>query len=80
MNLDQVIRVGMAVAAAGLFFAPQIRDALLMLPGLVRPSSFPSSADIQTVIDMTVKMKAAGCQEGVALCQKLLDAMLKVQK
>ena len=77
-----MIRVGLAVAAAGLFFAPQIREVLLMLPGLVRTnsSSFPSSADIQTIIDMMVKMKAARCQEGVALCQKLLDTMLKVQK
>ena len=31
---------------------------------------------MRLVLDLAARLKAAGCSEGVALCQQLLDVML----
>jgi hypothetical protein len=32
--------------------------------------------DLHVVLDLATRLRAAGCTEGVALCQQLLDVML----
>ena len=32
--------------------------------------------DMHVVLDLATRLRAAGCTEGVALCQQLLDVML----
>jgi hypothetical protein len=32
---------------------------------------------MRTVLDLASRMRQAGCTDGVALCQQLLDVMLK---
>jgi hypothetical protein len=32
--------------------------------------------DLHIVLDLATRLKAAGCTEGVALCQQLIDVML----
>lgn len=33
-------------------------------------------SDMRLVLDLAARLKAAGCMDGVALCQQLLDVML----
>lgn len=36
----------------------------------------PSLADMRLVLDLAARLKSAGCTDGVALCQQLLEVML----
>ncbi len=85
MNLDVAIRVCAALAAVGLVAGPAIaavarkaqahwKDRAVAAPGEAAPSV--TGKDLHVVLDLATRLRAAGCTEGVALCQQLLDVML----
>lgn len=85
MNLDGIIRVVAALAAVALVAGPSAaalarkaqaawQDRALEAPGEAAPSV--TGKDLHVVLDLATRLKAAGCTEGVALCQQLLDVML----
>ena len=85
MNLDAVIRIVAALAAVGLVAGPAIaavarkaqaawKDRAVEAAGEAAPSV--TGKDMHVVLDLATRLRAAGCTEGVALCQQLLDVML----
>jgi hypothetical protein len=85
VNLDAAIRVCAALAAVALVAGPTLaalarkaqahwQDRAVAAPGEKAPSV--TGKDLHVVLDLATRLKAAGCTEGVALCQQLLDVML----
>jgi hypothetical protein len=85
VNLDYAIRIVAALAAVGLVAGPAIaavarkaqaawQDRAVAAPGEAAPSV--TGKDMHVVLDLATRLRAAGCTEGVALCQQLLDVML----
>lgn len=85
MNLDVAIRIVALLAAVGILAAPTL--AALARKAKARWQNNPLEAageaapsvtgkDLHVVLDLATRLKAAGCAEGVALCQQLLDVML----
>jgi hypothetical protein len=85
VNLDAAIRLVAAVAAVGIVAAPALtalaRKAQAhwqdrALEASVEKAATVTAKDLHVVLDLATRLKAAGCAEGVALCQQLLDVML----
>jgi hypothetical protein len=85
VNLDAAIRIVAALAAVALVAGPSIaavarkaqagwKDRAVAAPGEAAPSV--TGKDLHVVLDLATRLRAAGCTEGVALCQQLLDVML----
>jgi len=83
VTLDVVIRVVAGLAAVALVAAPAVVGlsnkakaflAARAVEGAVSPA--PGLADMRLVLDLAARLKAAGCPDGVALCQQLLDVLL----
>ena len=85
MNLDYAIRIVAALAAIALVAGPAIaavarkaqaawQDRAVEAAGQAAPSV--TGKDMHVVLDLATRLRAAGCSEGVALCQELLDVML----
>jgi hypothetical protein len=85
VTLDAAIRVVAALAAIGLVAGPAIaavarkaqagwKDRAVEAAGEAAPSV--TGKDLHVVLDLATRLRAAGCSEGVALCQELLDVML----
>jgi hypothetical protein len=85
VNLDVVIRIVAALAAVALVAGPAIaalarkaqahwQDRAVEAAGEAAPSV--TGKDMHVVLDLATRLRAAGCTEGVALCQQLLDVML----
>ena len=85
MNLDYAIRIVAALAAVALVAGPAIasvarkaqaawQDRAVEGKGGEAPSV--TGKDLHVVLDLATRLRAAGCSEGVALCQELLDVML----
>jgi hypothetical protein len=85
VNLDAAIRIVAALAAVGLVAGPAIaavarkaqaawKDRAMEGAGEAAPSV--TGKDLHVVLDLATRLRAAGCTEGVALCQELLDVML----
>ncbi len=85
MSLDAAIRIVAALAAVALVAGPTLaavarkaqaawKDRAVAAPGEAAPSV--TGKDLHIVLDLATRLKAAGCTEGVALCQQLLDVML----
>lgn len=84
MNENQ-IRMIAAVAAVAVFAYPFMQPLFASLwASITSPrSSDPvkqKMADIQIVLGLSSRFSAAGSKEGVDLCQKLIDVLLKPQK
>lgn len=82
---ENQIRTVAAIAAVAVFAYPFIRPLFaslwvsLMSPRLADPVK-QKMADIQIVLGLSSRLSAAGSKEGVDLCQKLIDVLLKPQK
>ena len=85
MSTDALIRIVAALAAVGIFAGPTIaalaRKAQTAWQNRAvetgtEKAEGVSSRDLHVVLDLAARLKAAGCVEGVALCQQLLDVML----
>lgn len=85
MSADLAVRIVAALAAVGLVAAPAIaavarkaqaawQDRAVEGPSETAPSV--TGKDLHVVLDLATRLKAAGCAEGVALCQQLIDVML----
>ncbi len=85
MSLDAAIRIVAALAAVALVAGPTLaalarkakahwQDRAVEGAGEAAPSV--TGKDLHVVLDLATRLKAAGCTEGVALCQQLLDVML----
>jgi hypothetical protein len=85
VSLDAAIRIVAALAAVALVAGPTLaalarkaqarwQDRAVAAPGEAAPSV--TGKDLHVVLDLATRLRAAGCTEGVALCQQLLDVML----
>jgi len=82
VTVDALIRLAAGLAAVAVVAAPAgmaiYRQAAAWLA--TRRAEQPqgvSVSDMRTVLDLASRMRQAGCTDGVALCQQLLDVMLK---
>lgn len=79
MTTDALIRLVAAVAAVAIAGAPAasfvVGKVRQWKPAETQPASF-GTREMRTVLDLAETLKAAGCVEGVALCQQLIDVML----
>lgn len=82
---DAAIRIVALLAAVGILAAPTLaalarkaqagwKNRAMEASGEATPSV--TGKDLHVVLDLATRLKAAGCAEGVALCQQLLDVML----
>lgn len=82
MTFDAIIRIVAGVAAVALAGAPAA--SWLVAKAQAWRASQPAQAEasaigireMRTVLDLAERCKAAGCIEGVAICQQLIDVML----
>lgn len=85
MTLDAAVRIVALLAAVALVAGPTLaalarkaqaawQDRAVEAAGEAAPSV--TGKDLHVVLDLATRLKAAGCAEGVALCQQLLDVML----
>lgn len=85
MNLDVAIRIVALLAAVALVAGPTLaalarkaqagwQDRAVEAAG--EKAAGVTGKDMHVVLDLAARLKAAGCMEGVALCQQLLDVML----
>ena len=82
MSVDVLVRIAAGLAAVAVVAAPAgmaiYRKAAAWIN--TRQAEQPqgvSISDMRTVLDLASRMRQAGCTDGVALCQQLLDVMLK---
>lgn len=79
MTTDALIRLVAAVAAVAIAGAPAasfvVGKVRQWRPAEAKPASF-GTREMRAVLDLAETLKAAGCVEGVALCQQLIDVML----
>lgn len=82
MNLDAIVRIVAGVAAVALAGAPAASWVVAAVKARLqaaRPEAEASAIGIRemrTVLDLAERCKAAGCVDGVSLCQQLIDVML----
>lgn len=82
MTFDAIIRIVAGVAAVAIAGAPAA--CWLVAKAQAWRASQPAQAEasaigireMRTVLDLAERCKAAGCIEGVAICQQLIDVML----
>jgi hypothetical protein len=83
MSIDDAIRFVAAAGAVALVVAPagavawqKVRAFIAARAAGGKAEAAVSDRDMHTVLDLAARLKAAGCVDGVALCQQLLDVML----
>ena len=82
MTFDAIIRIVAGVAAVAIAGAPAA--SWLVAKAQAWRASQPAQAEapavgireMRAVLDLAERCKAAGCIEGVAICQQLIDVML----
>jgi hypothetical protein len=82
---EQMLRIVAAVAAIGIFSYPFVLPAFGKIKSLVARSTEEDPVrakmrDIETVLALSSRLAERGVKDGVELCQKLIDAILKPQK
>jgi len=81
---DAAIRVAAGLACVAVIAAPAVlagyRKAKAWLQSRAVEAGTEKAAigltDMRLVLDLAARLKSAGCTDGVALCQQLLDVML----
>lgn len=82
MNFDveMLVRIAAAVAALALVASPLVVGAWGKVQGwLARRSPAGKDATLQdmtTVLEIANRLRLAGCEDGVDLCEKLISVML----
>jgi hypothetical protein len=82
VTLDAIIRIVAGVAAVAIASAPAASWVVAKAQAwrASQPAQAEASAigirEMRTVLDLAERCKAAGCIEGVAICQQLIDVML----
>ena len=83
INVDIILRACAVLAAVALVAGPSlvaaVQKALAWRPTVPQgqEAEVTSLADAHTVLEIASRLKAEGNTEGVDLCQKLIDVMLK---
>ena len=88
MTLDAVIRLAAGLAAVALVAAPLVvaagtKAAEWWAAHRPVPSAAAQGvtlADMRAVLELAARLKSAGCDQGVTLCQQLLEVMLSPGK
>ena len=81
-SVDAIVRIVAGVAAVALAGAPAASWLVAAVKERLasgRPEAEAPAIGIRemrTVLDLAERCKAAGCVEGVAICQQLIDVML----
>ena len=78
MNTEQIIRVTAAVAAVAFFAYPFVLPYVQQFSFGVASSLKQKMRDIQYLVDLSSRL--AGSKEGLDLCQKLIDVLLRQPK
>jgi hypothetical protein len=82
---DAAIRVAAGLACLALIATPAVLAGLRKAQAWLasryveagnEKAAGPTLADMRLVLDLAARLKAAGCTDGVSLCQQLLDVML----
>ncbi len=82
---EEVIRVIAAVAAIGIFAYPFAAPAVSWASSLIRQRAGSDDAtqqrvkDVKTVLELSSRFSSMGSKEGIDLCQKLIDVIMKQQ-
>lgn len=85
MSLDGFIRIVAGLAAVGVLAAPAIAAVAAkaqagwqnnQVEAATEKVAAVTAKDLHIVLDLATRLKAAGCIEGVSLCQQLIDVML----
>lgn len=84
-NSETLIRLGAMLVAAALLAQPyvgsiikSIRASISLIPSRrERDPVRDRMREIAIVLDLSDRLAASGCADGVALCQKLIDTILK---
>jgi len=82
VTFDAIIRIVAGVAAVAIAGAPAASWLVAKAQAwrATSPAQAETSAigirEMRTVLDLAERCKAAGCVEGVAICQQLIDVML----
>lgn len=80
MNYETLIQLLAGVAALALVASPAVVAGFGKASAWLKQDRPDTAgiriADMQTVLDLANRCRAAGLTEGVALCQQLLDVML----
>jgi hypothetical protein len=82
VSLDGILRIVAGVAAVALAGAPAASwvvgkvKARLSAGGSEAQAAAIGIREMRTVLDLAERCKAAGCVDGVSLCQQLIDVML----
>ena len=82
---ESTIRLVAAVGAVAIFAYPFIAPAFAYAKAWLTPASVADPVkqkmrDIESVLEMSSRLSARGIKEGVDLCQKLIEVLLKAQK
>lgn len=81
---DAAVRIVAGLACLALVAAPALLGGFRKAQAWIKDRAVegpvkeaaPGIADMRLVLDLAARLKAAGCTEGVSLCQQLLDVML----
>ena len=81
MTTDGVIRLVAGLAAVAVAGTPAVVWVVAKAQAWRQAQPTAETAavgirEMRTVLDLAERLKAAGCSEGVSLCQQLLDVML----
>ena len=83
MNLDAelALRIVAALAALALVASPVVVGAWKQAGGWLAKRSTPAGKDstlrdMTTVLEIANRLRLAGCEDGVDLCEKLISVML----
>ena len=82
---EQAFRIIAAIVAFGVFAYPFVWPAVTSLIARLTSAAIQDPVkqkmqDIQTILTLSARFSAAGSKEGVDLCQKLIDVLLKPSK
>lgn len=82
---DQIIRYAAAAAAIGIFAYPFVLPAFSWLKAAIGKAGKQDPIrekmrDVETLLALSAKMNERGSKEGIDLCQKLIDVLLKQPK
>lgn len=81
---EEVLRVVAAVAAVGVFVYPFAAPALSWASSVIRQRGAAADdgtqqrvRDVKTVLELSSRFSSMGSKEGIDLCQKLIDVIMK---
>ena len=82
---EEVLRAVAAVAAIGIFAYPFAAPALSWVSSVIRQRGGTAGddgtqqrvRDVKTVLELSSRFSSMGSKEGIDLCQKLIDVIMK---